>query len=93
MVGEKFCVAYFDCSGQVITTYAYGEHHTFVRLIAGLMFGSDTLLGYDCNGYGTIHYPLHLSRIIYILLLPSSETGHYMYTCIYSAAMIIAVCG
>ena len=47
MVGEKFCVAYFDHSGQVIATYAYGEQHTFVRLIAGLMFGSDTLLGYD----------------------------------------------
>jgi hypothetical protein len=47
MVGENFCVAYFDRSGQVTATYAYCKHHIFVRLIAGLMFGSDQLLGYD----------------------------------------------
>jgi len=47
MVGEKFCVAYFDRSGQVVATYPYHKRHTFVRLIAGLMFGSDKLLGYD----------------------------------------------
>ena len=47
IVGAKFCVAYFDRSGQVITVFPYTERRTFVRLIAGLMFGSDQLLGYD----------------------------------------------
>ena len=30
---------------------------------------------------------------IYILSLYLSETGYSMYTCIYSAAMVITVCG
>ena len=51
--------------------------------------------GINCNGYGIIHYPLHLSSNIYIY-----KYFHYiylkqgiLYTCIYSAAMVIAVCG
>ena len=41
MVGMKFCVAYFNHSGQVITTFPYTECHTFMHLITGLMFSSD----------------------------------------------------
>ena len=47
IVGTKFCVAYFNRSGQVITVFPYTEHHMFMRLITGLMFSSDQLLGYD----------------------------------------------
>ena len=47
IVGAKFCVAYFDRSGQVITVFPYTEGHMFMRLIADLMFSPDQLLGYD----------------------------------------------
>ena len=47
IVGGRFGLAYYDRSGEVVTEYFYKSQHNLVCLIAGLMFGTDQLLGYD----------------------------------------------
>lgn len=47
IVGGRFGLAYYDRSGEVVAEYFYKSQHNLVRLIAGLMFGTDQLLGYD----------------------------------------------
>ena len=57
------------------------------------------VLGARPEGESVMDMEQSIIRYIYpvlyicILLLQLSETGYYMYSCIYSAAMVIAVCG
>jgi hypothetical protein len=42
-----FGLLYFDRSGEIKATWELGSNSTFVRLIAGLAFGQEDVLGYD----------------------------------------------
>ncbi|KAF8221463.1 hypothetical protein L208DRAFT_1327867 [Tricholoma matsutake] len=42
-----FGATLFDCSGEIKACWTYASKETYVRLIAGLAYGSEELLGYD----------------------------------------------
>jgi hypothetical protein len=58
MTDKCFGVSYFDRLGEIQAAWHYSSHETYIRLIAGLAFGSEELLGYDSsmerNMYGKV---------------------------------------
>ena len=49
MTQANFGATLFDRSGEIKGRWSYTCHETYVRLIAGLAYGSEELLGYDLS--------------------------------------------
>jgi hypothetical protein len=49
MMHTKFGAILFNRSGEIRARWSYTSHESYVRLLAGLAYGSEELLGYDLS--------------------------------------------